>query len=134
MGKEGWSGADGDVLVTRVKISGRASGGAGGPERLHAPVLVEVFLRHGLRVGGIEPVRTREVLEELVGIPPAHRSGAKVTRESDRGRRGRIPGRPFLFPHRRGPWDPWRARSGAVLWLDEGAGARQAHRCGPGSG
>ena len=35
-------------------VFGRASGGAGGPERLHPPALVEVVIRHGFRLGGIE--------------------------------------------------------------------------------
>jgi len=42
MGKEGWSGADGDVVVARLEQVGRASGGAGGPERSGAAGLIEV--------------------------------------------------------------------------------------------
>ena len=42
----------------------RASGGAGGPERLHPPGLVERVFRHGLRVGGIELGSLIEVVRE----------------------------------------------------------------------
>ncbi len=64
MGQE-WEGRDGVGGGRGVfGESGRAYGGAGGPERLHPPGLVEVVFRHGLRVGGIELGGLVEVVGE----------------------------------------------------------------------
>ncbi len=44
--------------------SGRACGGAGGSEESTLPTLIEVVVRNGLGVGGIEPGGLVEVVEE----------------------------------------------------------------------
>jgi len=42
--------------------SGRVCGGTGGPERSGAPGLVEIVLRNGIGVGGIESVRAERLV------------------------------------------------------------------------
>ena len=77
-----------------------------------------------LRWGGRRVSEVSPLGSDRSRRPESARGRWDRTRGIGRGRRGRIPGRPGLLPHRRAPWAPGRVRSGAVpfqkLWPGEG--------------
>ena len=63
-GQEGQGGRGFGCGGGELGESGRACGGAGGSEESTLPTLIEVVVRNGLGVGGIEPGGLVEVVEE----------------------------------------------------------------------